>query len=157
MKSVFQFILCVALPLCVAGLSSYVTAPYMLEEWFINLNKPSFYPPVIAFPVVWTILYTLMGVSLFMVVRQPAGSQRTNAILVWGMQLFLNFWWSIFFFRFQRPDVALAEIVLLWLTILWMILAFRKVKPLAAYLQVPYLLWVSFATFLNATLWLMNK
>jgi tryptophan-rich sensory protein len=129
----------------------------MLEEWFINLNKPSFYPPVIAFPVVWSILYILMGVSLFMVVRQPAGSQRTNAILVWGMQLFLNFWWSIFFFRFQRPDVALAEIVLLWLTILWMILAFRKVKPLAAYLQVPYLLWVSFATFLNATLWLMNK
>ena len=157
MKSVVQSILCVALPLAVAGLSSYITAPYMLEEWFINLSKPSFYPPVIAFPVVWTILYTLMGVSLFMVVRQPAGGQRTNAILVWGMQLFLNFWWSIFFFRFQRPDVALAEIVLLWLTILWMILAFRKVKPLAAYLQVPYLLWVSFATFLNATLWLLNK
>jgi tryptophan-rich sensory protein len=129
----------------------------MEMDWFMNLVKPSFYPPVIAFPVVWTILYTMMGISLFMVVRQPMSSDRTNGILVFGMQLFLNFWWSIFFFRFQRPDVAFGEMLLLWLTILWMIVTFRKVKPVAAYLQIPYLLWVSFASVLDGALWYLNR
>ena len=123
----------------------------------MNLIKPPFNPPNYLFGPVWSALYLLMGVSLFMIVKMEKSELRINAILVFGIQLFLNFWWSIFFFRFHRPDVALAEIVLMWFAILFMIFSFYKAKPVAAYLQIPYLLWVSFASVLNASIWWLNK
>lgn len=156
-KSFFQFILCLAIPLAVGGFSGYLTANEINDDWFVNLIKPPFNPPNYLFGPVWTTLYLLMGFSLFLIIRTAKGGLRTNAILVFGIQLFLNFWWSIFFFRFQRPDVALAEIILMWFSILFMLLSFYKVKPVAAYLQIPYLLWVSFASVLNASLWWLNK
>lgn len=156
-KTVFQFLLCITVPLAIGGLSGYLTASEINDDWFVNLIKPSFNPPNYLFGPVWSALYFLMGFSLFLIAKKEASQYRTNAILVFGMQLFLNFWWSIFFFRFHRPDIALAEIILMWLFILWMIYSFYKVKPVAAYLQIPYLLWVSFASLLNASFWWLNK
>ena len=157
LRSVFQFILCVTFPLAIGGLSGYLTANEINDDWFVNLIKPPFNPPNYLFGPVWTTLYLMMGVSLFMIMKSSKIGFRTDAILAFGMQLFLNFWWSIFFFRFQRPDVALVEIVMLWFSILFMLFSFYKVKPLAAYLQIPYLLWVSFAFMLNASFWWLNK
>jgi benzodiazapine receptor len=156
-KIVFQFVLSIVLPLAIGGFSGYLTANEINDDWFVNVIKPPFNPPNYLFGPVWTMLYILMGVSLFMVVRMQRSELRTNAILAFGLQLFLNFWWSIFFFRFHRPDVALMEIVILWFSILFMISSFYKLKPFAAYIQVPYLLWVSFASILNASLWWLNK
>ncbi len=157
MKSIFQFILCITVPLAVGGFSGYLTANEIYDDWFVNLVKPAFNPPDYLFGPVWTALYLLMGVSLFIIVRAKKSGFRTDAILAFSMQLILNFWWSIFFFRFQRPDVALVEIILMWFSILFMIFTFRKLKPIAAYLQIPYLLWVSFATVLNASFWWLNR
>ncbi len=156
-KTVFQFVLCITVPLAVGGFSGYLTANEINDDWFVDLVKPSFNPPNYLFGPVWTTLYLLMGVSLFIIVKMNRSGLRTNAILAFGMQLFLNFWWSIFFFRFHRPDVALAEIILMWFSILFMIFSFHKLKPVASYLQIPYLLWVSFATILNASFWWLNK
>ena len=156
-KRVFQFIICITLPLIIGGASGYLTATEITGDWFVNLIKPPFNPPNYLFGPVWTALYLLMGISLFLMVKSEPSEARTNGLLVFGMQLFLNFWWSIFFFRFQRTDIALVEIILMWVSILAMILLFRKIKPIAAYLQIPYLLWVSFATALNASFWWLNK
>jgi len=144
-------------PLAIGGFSGFLTANEVNGDWFNSLVKPSFNPPNYLFGPVWSTLYLLMGVSLFMAVKEVGGELRTNAILLFCIQIFLNFWWSIFFFRFQRPDVALVEIIVMWFSILAMIFALHKVKPLAAYLQIPYLLWVSFATALNASFWWLNK
>src|ERR1043165_555709 len=153
MKTVFQFVICLIIPLAIGGFSGYLTTPEITGEWFTQLIKPSFYPPAEVFPIVWTALYVLMGISLFMVVKQNASGLRTDAILSFVLQIILNFWWSIFFFRFKRPDVSLGEMAILWLAILFMLYCYRKVKPAAAWLQIPYLLWVSFALVLNYSLW----
>ncbi len=156
-KTIFQFLLSIILPLAIGGFSGFLTANEVNDDWFVNLIKPPFNPPNYLFGPVWSALYLLMGVSLFLIVKMEKSELRTNAILAFGLQLFLNFWWSIFFFRFQRPDVALAEIMLMWFSILYMIFSFYKLKPIAAYIQVPYLLWVSFASILNASFWWLNK
>ena len=128
-----------------------------IDYWYSDLLKPSFNPPNYVFAPVWTGLYILMGVSLFIIWNSEPGLLRSKAILIFLTQLFLNFWWSIFFFSFERPDVALVEIVVLWLSIAYMIYVFFKVKPIAAYLQVPYLAWVSFAAVLNQSIWWLNR
>ena len=101
-KTVFQLVLCIVLPLAIGGFSGYLTANEINDDWFVNLIKPPFNPSNYLFGPVWTMLYILMGVSLFMIVRMQKSEFRTNAILAFGLQLFLNFWWSIFFFRFHR-------------------------------------------------------
>jgi tryptophan-rich sensory protein len=98
-----------------------------------------------------------MGVSLYMVWTDNSNPNRLSAITIFALQLFLNFWWSILFFQFQSPLLALAEIILMWFSILYMIIAFRRIKPIAAYIQLPYLLWVSFAMLLTASIWWLNR
>ncbi|MBP6731706.1 MAG: tryptophan-rich sensory protein [Chitinophagales bacterium] len=157
MKTALRFIIALFIPLAIGGLSGFFTADGVTGEWFTNLVKPSFNPPNYLFGPVWTALYALMGVSFFLVLGAPKGENRSNAILAFVMQLILNFWWSIFFFNFERPDIALGEIALLWLAIVYMIYTFYKVMPGSGLLQIPYLLWVSFASALNASFWLLNK
>lgn len=154
-KDIGYFILCLVIPLAVGGLSGYITRE-AITDWYDTLAKPSFNPPNSVFGPVWTALYILMGISLFMIVREPGGNRRSNALLIFGVQLFLNFWWSIFFFHFKRLDISLAEICMLWGSILWMIIVFRRLKPAAAWLQVPYLCWVTFASVLNYSIWQLN-
>lgn len=149
-------ILCLAIPLAAGGLSGYLTIAG-LRDWYTTLSKPSFNPPNFIFGPVWTTLYLLMGISIYSVWEDKLNRDRTKAISIFAIQLFLNFWWSIIFFQFHSPFWALVEIIFLWLSILYMIVVFRSIRPLAAYLQIPYLLWVSFASLLTASIWWLNR
>lgn len=154
-KKIIQLILCIAFPLLIGAASGFITAAG-LGDWYQTINKPSFNPPSWLFGPVWTILYVLMGVSLFLILQSQDVSRRRNAVAVFLFQLTLNFWWSIIFFSLESPGWALVEIAALWLSILIMILVFRTINHTAAYLQLPYLAWVNFAAILNGALWYLN-
>jgi len=155
MKNTTALLICILIPLAIGGFAGFATASG-ISEWYITLNKPSFNPPNSLFAPVWTILYLLMGISLFLIWKSPRGTDRSNALIVFTLQLTLNFIWSFLFFRFELPGWALVEIVMMWISILTMIILFGRVRKAAAYLQIPYLLWVSFATILNASIWHLN-
>ena len=155
-KNILKLIGCIVLAEVIGGASGFLIRNE-ITGWYTTLTKPSFNPPNWLFGPVWTTLYLLMGISLYMIiVNVPASKQKTAAIAVWGVQLFLNFWWSIIFFNFHRLDLAMAEIAVLWIMIVWMIIGFYKLKPAAGLLQIPYLLWVSFASALNLAILLLN-
>lgn len=140
------------------------------QAWYAGLVKPALNPPSWIFGPVWTTLYALMGIAAFLIWREYSKltlseveglvPQRKRQIKValgaFGIQLFLNAVWSIIFFGFQNPGWALVNIVLLWLVIVWTIVVFYKISKPAAYLLVPYLLWVSFASYLNYAIWFFN-
>ena len=144
------------LPLLVGGVSGYLSGSGV-NDWFRELVKPSFNPPSWVFGPVWTLLYLLMGVSLFRVLQTAAHSSRNSAVALFFIQLALNFMWSVIFFRWQLLATAFAEIIVLWLAIIMMILKFYKIDKTAAFLQIPYLLWVTFATMLSGAFWLLNQ
>lgn len=148
--------LCLLLPLLVGGIAGYTTATN-IDSWFATLNKPFFNPPNWLFGPVWTILYILMGVSFYIILQAPKSIDKRKSVWVFCIQLFLNFWWSFLFFKFHFLFIALIEILLIWISIVTMIDRFKRVNKTAAYLQIPYLLWVSFATVLNAAIWWLNK
>lgn len=152
-----KLILSLLIPISIGGLSGYITRNDPGSEWFKNLTKPFFNPPGYLFGPVWTVLYILMGISLYLIWTTHKTPLRQKALIVFAVQLFFNFWWSILFFSFHTLLIALVEILLLWSLIIYMIKLFKKIKPLAGYFQVPYLLWVSFATFLNLSIWFLNK
>jgi len=131
-------------------------AAFPPDQWFVALAKPSWQPPNYLFGPVWSLLYLLMGVSLFFILRTPNSSARNKAIAVFSSQLALNFLWSIIFFKFHNPGLALTEIVLMWAMILWMIISFYRIDKTAALIQLPYIAWVSFATILNAAIFYLN-
>ena len=147
--------ICILIPLAIGGLSGFATASG-INDWYVSLNKPSFNPPNYLFAPVWTCLYLLMGISLFIIWRSPIGQIRTNALIIFAIQILLNFLWSFLFFKFKMPGLALIEIAMIWISILVMIILFSRISKPAAYLQIPYLLWVSFATILNAAIWRLN-
>ena len=154
MNNTIKFIISIFTPLIVGGLSGFFTTN-SISGWYTTLQKPSFNPPNWIFGPVWTTLYLVMGISLYRIWRLPANSMRNRAIGVFFLQLILNFFWSLIFFRWQAIQFALAEIILMWLAIALMIHLFRKMDAPAAYMNIPYLLWVSFATALNtAYAWL---
>lgn len=124
--------------------------------WYASLNKPAWNPPNWVFGPVWTTLYIMIAVSGWLVWRCGAVAGRRLAMFVYSVQLVLNAAWSWLFFGLQRPDLAFVEIVLLWVAILLSVLVFRRLSNLAAVLLIPYFLWVTFATFLNWTLWRLN-
>lgn len=127
------------------------------DAWYATINKPSWNPPNRVFGPVWTILFTMMGVAAWLVWSRRAETGVTLALGLFVGQLLLNALWSWLFFHWHRPDWAFAELLLLWLAILATLLAFWRVRPLAGALLVPYLLWVSFAGYLNLTLWRLNR
>jgi len=122
-----------------------------------TIQQPPLAPPAIVFPIVWTILYALMGVSAARVYLMPPSVARSRGLLLYLVQLIFNFFWSIIFFNFQAFGLAFVWLVVLWVLILWMIFTFRRVDPLAAWLQIPYLLWVTFAGYLNYGVWMLNR
>ena len=156
MNRYLKLALCILLPLMVGGISGFATAT-SINTWYVMLNKPFFNPPNYLFGPVWTTLYILMGISFYLILQTPKSELRKKAITIFLVQLFLNFWWSFIFFKFQYLGVALIEIITMWIYILMMIIYFRKIHKTAAYLQIPYLMWVSFATLLNASLWWLNR
>ena len=122
-----------------------------------SMVKPPFSPPAIVFPVVWAILFGLMGIGAARVYQTPASDARSRALKLFFLQLAFNFVWSLIFFNAQAYGLAFFWLVALWVLILGMILAYSKVDRTAARLQVPYLLWVTFAGYLNLGVWLLNR
>lgn len=155
LSPIVLFVLCVAGVLTVGFVSGYSTAS-SINGWYTTINKPSFNPPNFLFGPVWSLLYALMGVSLFLILRCEPSAAKNRAILLFSIQLILNFFWSLIFFRYQLTGWALTEIILMWMAILAMIVQFMRVKPVAGWLQIPYILWVSFATLLNAAIYQLN-
>lgn len=155
-KSILKFILCISIPLMVGAISGIATASN-IPTWYVTLNKPSFNPPNYLFAPVWTTLYILMGISLFIITQTTKSALKTKAIKAFAVQLALNFCWSFLFFQFHTLGIALIEIILLLCCILWMIFSFYKVNKTAALLNIPYLLWVSFASVLNASIYMLNN
>jgi len=129
------------------------------DAWYDGLLKPTFNPPTSVFGPVWTVLYALMAVALWLVWRgrqDDSAMMRRTALRLFWVQFALNLLWSPLFFGLHSPGLAFADICLLWMAVLATALAFGRVRPLAGYLLVPYVLWVSFALVLNGTIWLMN-
>jgi translocator protein len=151
-----KFIVSLALPLTVGAVAGMATIAE-IPGWYAGLNKPSFNPPNYLFGPVWTTLYAMMGVVLFLVWKTKADKAiKQKAMVLFAVQLVLNFCWSFIFFSAHQLGWALVEIVVLWLCILLTIFAFGKISKPAAWLLVPYICWVSFATVLNFALWRLN-
>ena len=127
-------------------------------EWYQQLAKPTWNPPSWLFGPVWTTLYVLLGISAWLVWREPAVpvAERRVAWIAFAVHGVLNLAWTPLFFGLHLPGVAFLNICLLWLALLWMTMGFGRIRPLAGYLQIPLVLWVSFALLLNGTIWLMN-
>jgi translocator protein len=149
-------IICILAVVAIGGTSGLLGAR-TIDTWYASIKKPDWNPPNELFGPVWTLLYVLMGIGLFLIVKSSNSLYRQNALIIFGVQLTLNFFWTLIFFRWQMMGFALLNILVLLLMIALMIIAFRKVDKTAAVLQVPYAIWVSFATILNATLWYMNR
>lgn len=140
----------------VGALSAWLTREDM-RYFQDRVIQPPLSPPAILFPIVWGILYLLMGVGMARVVLSVQSKERTNGMQIYLLQLAVNFIWSIVFFHLRSYLLALAVLMLLLGLILWMIHRFRQVDKPAARLQIPYLLWVCFAAYLNAGIYLLNR
>lgn len=147
---VFSLILCLG-----AGAIGSVFTTSAIGTWYATLNKPSFNPPNFIFVPVWTMLYILMAVSFYLVLISKVKDKQL-AVRLFIAQLFLNIFWSVFFFGLHSPLLALFDIILLWILILLAIKYFYKISHSASYLLIPYLLWVSFAGVLNFSIVLLN-
>lgn len=150
-KLISSIALCVLLG-SVGGLVTVNEIP----TWYATLNKPSFNPPNWLFGPVWTTLYVLMGISVYLIWKQPVSKERNIALQLFILQFILNFCWSFIFFGVHATGWALIEMTALWILILLSILYFAKQSKTAAWLLVPYISWVSFALLLNAAIWRLN-
>jgi len=153
--NIIKLIISILLPLSVGAIAGMFTSQ-AVPVWYASLNRPSFSPPNWVFGPVWTSLYILLGISFFLIWKEEASKERDLAIKVFSIQMLLNFAWSFIFFYFNLIGAALIEIILLWISIALMIYLFYKIKPVAAYMNIPYLLWVSFAAILNAGYYFLN-
>lgn len=135
--------------------SGLVTAS-SVGGWYQTLNKPSFNPPDWVFAPVWSALYVMIAAAGWMAWRRARNHQRRRVVTAWGLQLALNFLWSMLFFGLQWVGITLINIVLLWAAILWTIVVFWPVQRLAAVLLIPYAAWVAFAIALNGAIWWLN-
>lgn len=139
------------------GLGTIFTSS-AIPNWYAYLNKPFFSPPNWVFGPVWSTLYTLMGVSAYLIWKKGFKTQKIrNAIYLFGIQLILNAVWSPVFFGVKNLFLALVIIVFMWIYIYKTIIAFAKINKTASYLLYPYLAWVSFATLLNYSVWMLNR
>ena len=141
------------IPLTVGGLSGVLNMEAMKD--YAGLDKPPLSPPGVVFPIVWGVLFLLMGISCYLVAvsRSP---KRRSALTLYGVQLAVNFVWPFLFFSLKAYLFALIWLLLLWVLVLLMILKFRRIKPAAGWLQLPYLLWLTFAAYLNLGVYLLN-
>jgi translocator protein len=143
-----------------AGIIGSVFSVSAIPNWYATLEKPALNPPSWVFGPVWVTLYTLMGVAAYLIwTASPEGLMERRirtALTLFGVQLILNALWSIVFFGFENPGGAFAIIVLMFLAIAATIILFHRIRKVAGWLLVPYILWVSFATYLNYAIWVLN-
>ena len=145
----------IGLSLGVGMLSGLLSRPGM-EGFQETVAQPPLSPPAILFPIVWTLLYTLMGISAARIWLSEPSELRSRSINLFIAQLVVNFFWSLIFFDARSFPLAFLWLLLLWGLVAWMIITFRKIDPRAALLQAPYLLWLTFAAYLSAGAWVLN-
>lgn len=156
MSSFVKLLIAIAIPVLVGGISGFFTVTGV-ESWYQTIHKPSWNPPNWVFGPVWTTLYVMMGIALWLVWKEDTSRElKMIAFILFGVQLILNFLWSFVFFKLEQPGFAFLEILFMWVAILATIFAFAQVNKTAAWLLVPYISWVSFAAILNFTIWRMN-
>lgn len=156
MKNFLKLILAILICELVGVVGGFFTVS-SIPGWYAGLNKPFFSPPNWIFGPVWTLLYFLMGVSLFLIWKKGFKKKENKfALKIFGSQLILNLFWSIIFFNLKMPELAFIEVVFLWILIAKTIQAFYKISRTAALILIPYLLWVSFASILNLAIALLN-
>ena len=156
MKNIIKLIISIIICQLAGIIGSFFTSP-SIPTWYASLNKPEFNPPNWIFAPVWITLFLLMGISLYIIWSSKTKiSYKKTAFIFFGVQLLLNTLWSIIFFGFQSPFYAFIEIILLWFSILITIIVFYRISRPAAYLLVPYILWVSFAAVLNFFIFILN-
>jgi len=155
-KNLFRLILSIIFCLSAGYVGSFAVTQ-SIDTWYANLVKPQFTPPDSFFGPIWTILYILMGIALYLVwIEDKKRKKVTSALKIFSAQLLLNILWSIIFFGLHSPIGALIEIVSLWLAILLTITRFSRISSAAAWLLIPYLVWVTYAAILNAAIAFMN-
>ena len=151
------YTLSIVVALAVGGLSALLTAGNM--DLYSQIVQPPLAPPSVLFPIVWTVLYTLMGISAAMVFlkKDAMPKEVSSALTVYAISLFLNFFWSIIFFNMRAFLFSFIWLVALWITVIIMIIKFYRIKSASGLLQIPYLLWLTFAGYLNFGVFLLNK
>ncbi len=156
-QKIKPYVVSALIALGVGALSALLTKGNM--EVYNIINRPALAPPMMLFPIVWSILFVLMGISSAIVwtKRDENPDDAMSALRIYGLQLVVNFFWSIIFFNMQAYLFAFIWLILLLALILIMIVQFRKISPLAAYLQIPYALWVTFAGYLTLMIYLLNR
>lgn len=147
--------LAVAIPLCIGGLSAMLAGDMMKEYFF--LNKPPLSPPEWVFPIVWTILYVMMGLASYLVTCSGADRALVaKALVFYGIQLALNFFWSILFFNYSLYLWAFIQLISMWITIIITTVLFFRASPASGALMIPYILWSTFAAYLNFAVYKMS-
>lgn len=152
MKNKSNLIISILIPVAVGTVSAFFSGSMSL---YSTINKPKISPPGFIFPIVWIILYILMGISAFIIYESHSPDKR-NALKTYAIQLFFNFWWSILFFRFSLFLFAFLWLLAMIFFIIAMIYQFYQINRLSAYLQIPYLLWCLFAAYLNFMIYRLN-
>lgn len=148
-------LLCILIPLAVGGIAALLTREGMMT--YQMMRQPVLAPPAWLFPVVWTILYILMGISSYLImIAEVEMKEKERAILLYEYQLAVNFLWPTFFFSFQWYFFSFLWLLLLWILVFLMILSFWKIDKRAVKLNIPYLIWLTFAAYLNLAVWWLN-
>jgi len=156
-----RLIISLAAPQLAGLIGSFFTIP-AISTWYTLLQKPSFSPPNWLFGPAWIVLYILMGISIYLIwsayAKAPAEKNKKIKPTLWlfWIHLFFNAIWSIIFFGFQNPGLAFLNILIIWVFIVVLMVKFWRINKLAAYLLIPYFLWVSFASILNYYIWYLN-
>lgn len=150
--------LIIAILICqLAGIIGSIFTSSSVDTWYQTLSKPSFTPPGGVIGTVWIILFILMGISLYIVWNKGTKKKNVkNALWIFGIHLIFNILWSVLFFGLKSPLLAFIEIIILWFLILATILSFYKISKISSYLLIPYILWVSFASYLNLSILRLN-
>lgn len=157
MNKAKSYVISIILSLGTGLLSSFLTSDNM--DIYDSIITPTLSPPSILFPIVWTVLYVLMGISAAIIYNTPTSEtdSKAKALSTYGISLIVNFLWSIIFFNLQNYLFAFIWLVLLWILVLKTFLEYSKISKTAAYLQIPYLLWLTFAGYLSLSIWLLNS
>ncbi len=151
-KNKSSLIIAILIPLAAGTLSALLSGGM---NSYAVLNKPALSPPAVLFPIVWTILYILMGISSYLI-KESNSPEKGKALSVYWLQLLFNFFWSIFFFRFSLYLFSFVWLLALIALIVIMIYRFYQINPVSAYLQIPYLIWCIFAAYLNFMVYRLN-
>ena len=154
-QNIKTLIIAIIIPLLV-GFISFLLTKEGISNYSNNLIKPSFAPPSYLFGIVWTILYILMGISSY-IIYNDISSHKNICLLIYGLNLVLNFLWPIIFFNLELRLCAFIFIIFLDIVVIYMIICFHGISKKAAYLQIPYLIWLIFATILNFSVYFLNR